>query len=239
MTLALDEIRMRMAVYFVNAKWQERPVLMSDDRLMGAAQTKAIDMAVGGWFGHVSPMGIWPNELVRMFQYELPVRWEDKDNNVESIGRGHTTPEEFMEALYDSDPHRPHVTGNVEFFFEHTYFGVGYHTFPNKNGIEVPHYVLITAPPEPVVEPVGDNNVFLPAVYNDIPVLDNVLSAAKSLYGAIGGHDAKLGKDMYRVQQMIDSLRENYEKNTHIISERFQPEASHNESGESSMPVGP
>jgi hypothetical protein len=164
MTLVLDEVRMRMAVYFVNADWQERPVLMSDDRLMSAAQHRAIDMATRDYFDHVDPEGHWPNFRVRSYDYELPNHWLDDANNTEGIGKGFTAPEGCLEAMYRSDDHRPHVTGNVPFFFEHTRFGVGHWERTNESGMRIPYYVLITAPPEPEPEP-EDHNIFLPGVY--------------------------------------------------------------------------
>lgn len=164
MTLVLNEMRMRMAVRFVNAEWQERPVLMSDDRLMHVAQFRAKDMAENNYFSHVSRHGTWPNDMVRISGYVLPEKWPSDTNYVESIGKGFSEPEAFMEALFISDDHRPHATGNVPFFFEQIYFGVGYAIGHSGDGTEVPYYVLITAPPEPVVEP-EDHNVFIPGVY--------------------------------------------------------------------------
>lgn len=162
MTLVLDDMRMRMAVYFVNAEWQERPVLMSDDKLMRTAQYRATDMASLGYFDHVDREGVWPNKRVRYHDYVLPESWPDDTNYVESIGMGFSTPEGCIEAMYASDPHRPHVTGNVPFFFQQIYFGVGYRE--NVNGF--PYYVLITAPPEPKPKPdPEDHDVFLPGVY--------------------------------------------------------------------------
>ena len=151
MTLVLNEMRMRMAVRFVNAEWQERPVLMSDDRLMMAAQLHAIDMAIIEYFDHVNRGGYWPNWRVKARSYYLP--YKDKANNVEGIGRGWPTPEEFMVALYASPDHKPHVTGNASFFFRHIYFGVGHYVSVH----DVPYYVLITAPPEP-----DKHNIYIP-----------------------------------------------------------------------------
>ena len=159
MTLVLDKMRMRMAVRFVNAEWQERPVLMSDDRLMQVAQFRAKDMAKNNYFSHVSRSGTWPNEWVRESGYVLPEKWPDDANYVESIGKGFLTPEAFMEALYVSDDHRPHATGNVPFFFKQMFFGVGYRVGVNSNGIGVPYYVLITAPPE-----ITNHNIYIPVV---------------------------------------------------------------------------
>ena len=160
MTLYLDEMRLRMAIYFVNAKWQKRKgLLMSDDRLMRVAQRRATDMAVSGYFDHQDQDGYWPNFWVERYGYQLPDHWSPEKNNVESIGMGFSTPETFMEALYTSEDHRPHVTGNMPFFFAHRYFGVGYRE--NVNG--VPYYVLATAPPEPVDD--DEHNIFFPGVY--------------------------------------------------------------------------
>jgi hypothetical protein len=164
MTLVLNEMRLRMAVYFVNAEWQKRPVLMSDDRLMAAAQYRAGHMAEFDYFDHVSPGGVWANEWVRRFDYSLPESYSSDGNNVESIGKGFTTPEGCLEAMYASDSHRPHVTGNMPFFFGHTYFGVGYQKFGPTT-----YYVLLTAPPEskpePEPEPEDEHDVYLPGVY--------------------------------------------------------------------------
>lgn len=40
-----------------------------------------------------------------------------------------------------------------------------------------------------------------------IPALESVLEAAKSLYGFLGGA-IDLGKDIYRIEQMLNSLKE-------------------------------
>ena len=164
MTLVLNEMRMRMAVRFVNAEWQERPVLMSDDRLMVSAQSRADDMTRKNYFDHVSPLGVWPNEWVRLDEYVLPESWPDDANYVESIGKGFSTPEGCLEAMYNSDAHRPHVTGNVPFFFRQIYFGVGYRL---SSDLKDTYYVLITAPPEPQIVDPEDHDVFLPGVYKD------------------------------------------------------------------------
>jgi hypothetical protein len=161
MTLYLDETRLRMAVRFVNAEWQERKnILMSDVRLMAAAQRHATDMAAMGYFDHVNRNGYWPNWRVKAQGYAIP--YKDKANNVESIGMGFSTPEGCLEGMYASDAHRPHVTGNVPFFYAHRYFGVGY-----KESVKgIPYYVLVTAPPESVDD--DEHNVFLPGVHKGI-----------------------------------------------------------------------
>ena len=114
MTLVLDKKRLGMAIYFVNAEWQERKgLLLSDDTLMDVAQFRATDMSLQKYFDHEDPIGYWPNYWVRNYGYKLPEHWDDEANNVESIGKGFTSPSAFMEALYHSDAHRPHVTGDV------------------------------------------------------------------------------------------------------------------------------
>lgn len=159
--MTISNIRLRMSIHFVNASWQERKgLLMSDDRLMKFAQAKALDMASRNYFDHKDPDDVWPNQWVRIFKYVLPEQWPYDANYVESVGKGFSDPESFMEALYVSEAHRPHVTGNVPFFYAHRYFGVGYAVGSSIDGTPVPLYVLVTAPPELVVKD-NDNHIYL------------------------------------------------------------------------------
>ena len=157
MTLVLS-MMLRMQMRFVSAPWQERTTLQIDARLMDAAQYRANDMAFTHHFSHESPRGMWPNRVVRACGYKLPEHWPDDANYIESIGKGFRTPEGFLEACYASLPHRPHVTGNVKFFFDQQVFGVGY-SIEIGSDYPTPYYVLITAPREP-----GSFNLHLPYV---------------------------------------------------------------------------
>lgn len=51
-----------------------------------------------------------------------------------------------------------------------------------------------------------------------IPALVNVLNGCSAYYGMIGGDDVRLGKDMGRIQIMIDSLKEYHGKDSDVVS---------------------
>ncbi len=52
----------------------------------------------------------------------------------------------------------------------------------------------------------------------DLPTaLRNVLIAAESFYAFIGGDEPQLGKDMFRVKQLIDSLEGLREEDSDVV----------------------
>jgi uncharacterized protein YkwD len=128
---------------------QGRPFMQLDARLVKAAQSKVLDMAVREYEGHTDPDGDGPNRLVEEFGYQLPDWYNPKQNanSVESLLWGGTGDHNNAWSIWlGSPPHRIHLLGQNKFYGEQTNYGVGYVYVP---GSRLGHYyAVISAPPE-------------------------------------------------------------------------------------------
>lgn len=123
---------------------QKRPFMVCDPTLERAARAMAQDMAARGYFGHITPEGLGPNELVRQAGYPLTSVYDSDPtaNNIQSIGAGGT-----LEALWPlwmtSASHHHHIIGDSAFWIAQTDYGIGYHYDPTS---QKKHYwVILTA----------------------------------------------------------------------------------------------
>lgn len=124
---------------------QRRATMRCDARLAAVARAKAVDMAVRGYFGHVTPEGKGANTLVREAGYVLPAYYDSSlaGNNVESIAGGFQTVDDVMAGWLASDAHRGHLLGLHDFFAGQIDYGIGY-AYLDDSPYE--HYwVVITA----------------------------------------------------------------------------------------------
>ncbi len=123
---------------------QKRPFLVCDPTLERVARAMAQDMAVRGYFSHITPEGLGPNELVRRAGYPLTSVYDPAPtaNNIQSIGAGGT-----LEALWPlwmtSSSHHRHIIGDSAFWQAQTDYGIGYYYDPKS---QKQHYwVILTA----------------------------------------------------------------------------------------------
>lgn len=105
---------------------QKRNPFFCDDRLVAAAQWKALDMATRGYVAHDTPEGWTPNQMVRFFGCNLPSDYLLSGNNVESIAGGMGTADAAYDALKNSEAHRNHLEGSPAMFSKQHQFGVGF-----------------------------------------------------------------------------------------------------------------
>ena len=150
-----------LAFYFINADWQEQKSLVTDERLMEAAQARADDMVAKNYLSHENPDGVWPNQHVRDYHYNLPENYPNDSNWVESLAAGYPSPYAALEGLHNSPAHYGHITGS-DFWTTHSVFGVGYRNDHPKFKFL---YVILTAPPEETTPTQDlDQKLYLPFI---------------------------------------------------------------------------
>lgn len=126
---------------FIVAGWQKREEIVVHPFLMHAAQYRANEMAQKGYFGHTSPSGITPNEVVRNIGYKLPDWYKQKGNNIESLYIGHNEPEEAINGWFSSPTHHDHLVGEG---FYNAQNAVGIGSARAQDGRQI--WVFISAP---------------------------------------------------------------------------------------------
>lgn len=123
---------------------------------MQIAWWKANDMAMQDYCRHVTPGGLWPNEMVRGNGADLPVWYEDNSNQVESLACGPRTYQEAIDILFASTHHHNHMAG-IGFWSDHARYGVGYGHNPDSKFKH--HWVVITTP-----APIREHWQWLPVI---------------------------------------------------------------------------
>jgi len=111
-----------------------RPPLAVNNDLSDSAQYHSDDMIVAPYyFGHQSPTGEWPNEMVRDQGYALDAAWPNNDNYVESLvaGTNFSTAGLALSTLIVDEGipdlgHRKHMLGIDDFNAGNREIGVGY-----------------------------------------------------------------------------------------------------------------
>lgn len=136
-----------LAALLTGAREQRRPVLRRNPVLDSVARARAWDMAVRGYFAHVTPEGIGPNTLVERAGYALPATYDHarSGNNIESAAGGYASARTAWSYFMGSTHHRTHLLGLTPVFAAQTEFGIGYAWRPNSR---YGHYwvVLIARP---------------------------------------------------------------------------------------------
>ncbi|HEX6040411.1 CAP domain-containing protein [Longimicrobium sp.] len=137
------------AAILTGAREQRRPALRRNPVLDSVARARAWDMALRGYFAHVTPEGIGPNTLVEHAGYALPPAYEHalSGNNIESAAGGYASARTAWSYFMGSTHHRTHLLGLNPIFAAQTEFGIGYAWRPNSR---YGHYwvVLIAQPAE-------------------------------------------------------------------------------------------
>ena len=126
---------------------QRRPNLTWNPILARVARERARDMAVRGYFAHVTPEGIGPNTLVERAGYHLPAAYDHRPsgNNIESAAEGYASAAAAWRHWMGSVHHRTHLLGLNPEFLKQSEFGVGYVLRPgSKFGS---YWVILIAQP--------------------------------------------------------------------------------------------
>jgi len=96
---------------------QQRSQLRCDRTLHAFARQRGMDMARRGYFAHMTPERVGPNDLLRDTGYPLPSLYPGLiGNSVEAIVAGYDDAERVLTELLASPPHRRHVLGEEPFF---------------------------------------------------------------------------------------------------------------------------
>jgi len=135
------------AAMLTSAREQRRPGLIRHAVLDSVARDRAWDMALRGYFRHVTPEGLGPNTLVERAGYRLPETYDHapSGNNIESAAAGYAEARTAWRYFMGSTHHRQHLLGLNPVFAGQAEFGIGYAYRPNSRYV---HYwvVLIARP---------------------------------------------------------------------------------------------
>jgi uncharacterized protein YkwD len=138
-----------LAALLTGTREQRRPALRRNPVLDSVARARAWDMALRGYFAHVTPEGTGPNTLVERAGYALPPAYDHRapGNNIESAAGGYGDARTAWRFFMGSTHHRTHLLGLNPIFAAQTEFGIGYVWRPNSR---YGHYwvVLIAQPVE-------------------------------------------------------------------------------------------
>jgi len=141
-----------LALRLTQSELQQRGRLVCNPRLVAFARARARDFAERGYFSHVTPDRVGPNDLLRAAGYGLPDFYSrGLSNNVEAIAGGLTGPEAVWDALLASEAHRVHLLGELPFYQEQEEFGVAHYYDP-----DTPHshyWVVVVARPRKPGDP--------------------------------------------------------------------------------------
>ncbi len=105
------------------------------------AKQMAIDQRIQHHLNHQSP-----NQLLKTFGYELPKKYPNFGNQVESIAGGYKNQLKALQAFLNSDGHRTHLLGIHEFYTHQIHIGVGYYYDPQSPNEH--HWVVHIAGPK-------------------------------------------------------------------------------------------
>lgn len=106
---------------------QKHTGLHCDERLVRAAQKRALGLSTVDPWGHVDRNGVWPNQYVRAEGCVLPSGYGER-NNVESLSAGTGDVQAAFDSLALSEKHAPHLFGQGAFYQAQTGVGIGYAT---------------------------------------------------------------------------------------------------------------
>ncbi|WP_211481005.1 CAP domain-containing protein [Alteromonas confluentis] len=142
---------------------QQRTVIECHPLLAQAAEDKARVMAEFGAVMH--NLGGSPNSRLREIGFPLPRYYSVvMGNQVEAIAGGYSTPESVWRSFKDSKPHRQHLLGELDFYREQQYMGVGFYSHRNTPHVEYwVVYVTKAADelPVPYFEYISNKGVFV------------------------------------------------------------------------------
>ena len=131
---------------------QERSRLRCNGKLQEFARMRAKDMAERGYFAHVTPDRVGPNELLRDSGYPLPSLYGDAlSNSVEAIVGGYADPDTVYAELLASGSHRKHILGEIGFYRSQDEIGLAYVHSPDSEFED--YWVIVIARQERADEP--------------------------------------------------------------------------------------
>lgn len=140
---------------------QARGVLLLDPRLCAAARSHALDMVTRGFYSHVSPEGIGPNERAKRAGFPLP-NWYHQHldaNNIESYYYGSgswNSPEKAFHWFMNSPMHKPQILAGSSFAAAQTMVGIGFAVNPRTG---VGGFVFLSSHPFPLASKPGTGHL--------------------------------------------------------------------------------
>jgi len=133
----------RMADLLLQAS-RLRGTLRCRPELSRFASRRARDMARRGYFSHLTPERLGPNQLLRDQGYPLPAAYPGGlANTVESIAGGVRAPEDAWRLLTASASHREHLLGEDPGFADQDEFGIAY--YRDIHAPHVDYWVIVIA----------------------------------------------------------------------------------------------
>ena len=112
---------------------QRRATLRCNPKLHEFARGRAAHMAAQGYFSHVTPDRVGPNEMLKSFGYPLPGLYSGHlANNVEAIAAGLETAEIVFRELLASRSHREHLLAEHPFYQEQDEIGIAHVSDPDS-----------------------------------------------------------------------------------------------------------
>lgn len=141
---AFNQRERALAERLLTLELQRRPRLTCDTDLQAFARMRARDIASRGYFGHVTPENLGPNDLLRAQGFELPGYYSSgRGNTIEALVGGFEDVEDVLHRLLDSPDHRAHLLGEEDIFAEQDLFGIAY--LREWDTPHVDHWVIIIA----------------------------------------------------------------------------------------------
>lgn len=139
-----ESVRNEIFVRIKNHSQQQRMAMKRHSLLDEAAQNKAEEMARLNYFSHVSPDGVSANENIRQTGYLVPYPKKGKDNNGESLYKGHNGEaiQSPIDLWYSSPGHRIHVFALDKFYVKQECIGIGV----AEDNQEIRYIVFISMP---------------------------------------------------------------------------------------------
>ena len=120
-----SEAARELAALIIEDEAQQRPQIQCHPLLAQAAEDKARTMADFGMVRH--NLGGSPNGRLREIGFPLPHYYSGlMGNQVEAIAGGYSTPSSVWKAFKHSTAHRHHLLGELDFYREQQYIGVGF-----------------------------------------------------------------------------------------------------------------
>lgn len=114
---------------------QQRFEIVCHPLLAQAAEDKARTMADYGLVRH--NLGGSPNSRLLEIGFPLPDHYSGlMGNQVEAIAGGYSSPKDVWKAFKNSPQHRQHLLGEIDFYREQQYMGVGFYLDPTAPHVE-------------------------------------------------------------------------------------------------------
>ena len=111
---------------------QRRKQPRCNSALVEAAQARARSMAEEGYFAHCDPTGKCANAYAVEYGCSLPLGYDPRGNNIESIGAGTSDPYVMYGGLLYSSSHVVHILALSPFFADQLDVGVGFYEKPGS-----------------------------------------------------------------------------------------------------------